>query len=126
MKLLISSSLIFLVTIVLGIGVNFKIDRQIQNFNQSLQEIQPLIVENEWLKAQEQAQTVQKKWEKTTQWWPLVLDHQELEEIDYLLSQVSEYIQKEDLTLAQSSLAELKERAEHIPEQEQPTLQNIF
>ncbi len=126
MKLLVSSFLIFLVTIVLGIWVNLSIDRQAQSFNQSLQEVQLLIEQNDWPKAQKQIQALQKNWEEATNWWPLVLDHQELEDTYYVLSQAREYIRVRDFPSAQSSLAELQKRAEHIPEQEQPTLQNIF
>ena len=56
----------------------------------------------------------------------IILDHQEIDNIEFSLAKIKEYVASRDLPLALGQLSELKLMIEHIPRKEAVNLENIL
>jgi len=81
---------------------------------------------NNWLEATKHTGELEKTWQEQKGWWPMILDHQEIDNIDFAMAQVKEYIANHDKPLALGQLSELKLMIEHIPRKEAVNLENIM
>ncbi|MGI5920531.1 MAG: DUF4363 family protein [Syntrophomonadaceae bacterium] len=66
------------------------------------------------------------KWKKEAKWWPIFLDHQEIDNIEFCMARTKEYVKNGNNPLSLGQLSELRLMIEHIPEKEAVTLENIL
>ena len=79
-----------------------------------------------WAEASFQVDELERKWDKEAKWWPVFLEHQEMDNIEFSLARCKEYVSRRDDALSMGQLAETRVMIEHIPRKEEITLENIL
>ena len=69
---------------------------------------------------------VRDAWEKHRRWWALFINHDEIDNIEMVLTRAEQYIKAREETLAFGELAVLRQMLEQIPENERVNLKNVF
>lgn len=80
----------------------------------------------DWAEATVQVHELERKWDKEAKWWPVFLEHQEMDNIEFSLARCKEYVSRQDLALSMGQLAETRLMIEHIPRKEEINLENIL
>jgi hypothetical protein len=93
---------------------------------QNIEQIEQGLENNQWDQAQAKTDELEKTWEKKANWWPAVLDHQEIDNIEFSMAKTKEYITTKNDSLSWGQLSELKLMIRHIPDKESLKLKNIF
>jgi hypothetical protein len=94
-----------------------------------LKHIDKIVVDlrkEDWESARAGTADLKKAWEKEAGWWPMVLDHQEMDNIEFALSRFKEYVAARDAALSRGALSELRMMIRHIPEREAVSIRNIL
>lgn len=81
---------------------------------------------DQWGSAVYQTNKLADTWEIKARWWPVFLDHQEMDNIDFSMAKVKEYVSSHNNSLSLGQLSELKLMVEHIPETEAVNIKNIL
>ena len=79
-----------------------------------------------WDLAQVQSQELESTWAQKAKWWPIFLDHQEMDNIEFSLARIKGYVGCQDNSLSLGQLSELRLMIEHLPCKEAVNLKNIF
>lgn len=109
-----------------GIWVNNSLQSTSDHLSAHIETVYQEVKNGDWDLAQENAERLESKWHDNTEWWPIILDHQEMDKIEFSLTKVKEFVGQEDQTLSLSQLAEIKLMIEQLPEKEKLNLKNIF
>jgi len=109
-----------------GFWINNSLQESTDRLSNQIQQVSNSIQQGDWSGARRSSDKLQRSWEKDARWWPVVLDHQEIDNIEFTMSRTSEYVRNQDPALAQGQLAELKLMVEHIPRKEEVNLENIL
>ncbi|MGI6713382.1 MAG: DUF4363 family protein [Bacillota bacterium] len=121
-------TLVVLLILILALGIFNQVllakstDTVTANFNQIYREIN----NENWAEAQNKIKISKNHWEKHKNWWSMVINHQEIDNIESSFSKISEYIKYHDKALSSGELIVLKQFLEHIPEKEKITFKNIL
>jgi len=126
MRLLAALLIIFAGVVVLGGWTNHKLEVTTGDLLKTIDSLDRAIEKKDWDRAGEGTARLEKSWEEKAGWWPVLLDHQEMDNIEFSLSRIKEYVSSHDLSLSRGQLAELREMIRHIPEKEAVTLKNIL
>ncbi|HZJ85398.1 MAG TPA: DUF4363 family protein [Syntrophomonadaceae bacterium] len=126
MRLLAPITVILIFIIASGIWVNSSLESSTITITKHIAQVNKEIRNDNWEKAVTEIEELEKKWEKEIKWWPILLDHQEIDNIEFSLAKVKEYIINESKPLALGQLSELKAKVEHIPEKEKFILKNVL
>ncbi|HHW61905.1 MAG TPA: DUF4363 family protein [Syntrophomonadaceae bacterium] len=79
-----------------------------------------------WEAAVEENAKLEQAWNGEAKWWPIFLDHQEMDNIEFCMARLKGYINGQDYSLSVGQLSELKLMIQHIPEKEAVNLKNIL
>lgn len=79
-----------------------------------------------WQEAELQFITLQNKWDRIKTYWPMFIDHGEMDRIEESMSKLSGYLENEALNETIAELYTLSYFIRHIPEKEALNLKNIF
>ncbi len=124
---LFASLLIILILILFGgAWVNYSLQETSLVLSRQIERVSQEIRQEEWETAQKHSHALEKSLDEKTRWWPIILDHQEIDNIEFSLAKVKEYVANRDLPLALGQLSELKLMIEHIPRKEAVNLENIL
>lgn len=126
MRLLLVLTIILAVIISFSFWTNHLLQTSADEILQSIEEIEQALGDNEWELARSRADELEKTWGEKAGWWPAVLDHQEIDNIEFSMAKTKEYIATEDASLSRGQLSELKLMISHIPEKESLKTINIF
>ncbi|OPX87150.1 MAG: hypothetical protein A4E53_02610 [Pelotomaculum sp. PtaB.Bin104] len=126
MRLLLTLLAIFAAVVALGFWTNQQLEVSAGELLQNIEQIEEDLESNQWDQAYAQTAELEKSWEKEAKWWPVVLDHQEIDNIEFSMAKAREYVAKKDTALTWGQLTELKLMINHIPEKEAVRLKNIF
>lgn len=126
MRLLASLITILLLVMAAGFWTNHSLEETAQYLGQQIEGISQEVKQGEWDAAQRQSQELEKAWKEKAWWWPIILDHQEIDNIEFSLVKAREYIASRNLSLTSGQLSEIKLMIEHIPRKEALNLENIF
>lgn len=126
MKQLIILSIAVALIIGLGLWVNHSLDVAAKDLNRSIQSIKQEVEQDNWQEAKEKVEALEKQWQKVGAWWPIVMDHQEIDNIEFSLAKLKEYIATKNKSLSMGNLSELKLMILHLPEKETVNLTNIL
>ncbi|MDD3653887.1 MAG: DUF4363 family protein [Desulfotomaculaceae bacterium] len=126
MRLLAALLIIFAAAISLGFWVNHQLQVSASELIQHIEQIESGLEKNQWDDASAQVAELEKAWEQKAKWWPTILDHQEIDNIEFSLAKFKEYVAKKDTALSWGQLTELKLMLKHIPEKEAITIENIL
>lgn len=126
MKLL-GSVLAILILIISG---GIWLDHELQNSSKVLTAQMDLvsieIADNNWSMAVTETEKLEKTWKKEAKWWPVFLEHQEMDNIEFAMARFKEYVATNDNPLAMGQLSEIRLMVEHIPRKEKINLENIL
>lgn len=126
MRLLIILFIIFVAAVSLGFWTNHSLGSSASELLQSVEQITQGVEKNQWDVAYNQTVELEKTWDKKAKWWPTVLDHSEIDNIEFALARVKEYVATQNTALARGELSELKLMIKHIPEKEAISIKNIL
>ncbi len=126
MRLLVSLLVIFAVAVSLGFWTNHKLAVSTGDLLENIEKIEAGIENNQWETARSHTMDLEETWDKKASWWPTVMDHQEIDNIEFAMAKVKEYIGNRNAALSWGQLSELKLMIKHIPEKEAVTIKNIL
>lgn len=126
MRLLICIGVMLGMLIGAGFWINNSLQESTDRLSNQIQEVSNSIRQGDWSSARHSSDQMERSWEKDASWWPVVLDHQEIDNIEFSMSRSSEYVRNQDQALAQGQLSELRLMVEHIPRKEKVNLENIL
>ncbi len=126
MRLLVSLLVILASIVGLSFWTNDSLQSSTEHLSEQIDMVQADIQDEQWETAARQTADIEKYWTKSARWWPVFLDHQEMDNIEFSLSKVKAYVNSRDTALALGQLEELKLMLKHIPEKEALTIKNIL
>jgi len=126
MKVLSAVLAVFALIVALGLWSNYGLTVSTAQLLPKVDRTASDIGQNRWDEAYAQILQLETDWNQKTGWWPLVLDHAELDGIRFDLARLREYVANRNVALASAQLAELRQRLEHLPDREAVTVKNIL
>ncbi|MGS0763495.1 DUF4363 family protein [Syntrophomonas curvata] len=126
MRLLITLAAILGMVIGMAVWFNHSLQETTNDLSRQISVISLTIAQQDWEAAAQQSKQLEQMWEEKARWWPAFLDHQEMDNIEFSLARVKEYVISRDKALSLGQLSELKLMIEHIPRKEAVNLENIF
>jgi len=126
MRMLAAVLILFAAIVTFGFWTNHLLSKSSGELLQDVEQIAAELESNHWDEACEQTAKLEKTWDEKAKWWPAVLDHQEIDNIEFALGRFKEYVVSQNTALAWGQLSELRLMIKHIPEKEAIKLQNIF
>ncbi|WP_054693068.1 DUF4363 family protein [Syntrophomonas palmitatica] len=121
-------TIITLSVIILGLGFwsNYSLQASSDELTKQINIISTDIKNGKWQAAKNHNEELQRTWDKKAKWWPVFLDHQEMDNIEFSLARVQEYVASNNKSLSLGQLSELKLMVKHIPEKEALNIENIL
>lgn len=110
----------------LGWSTNRYLTLSAAAFQDTIKEVELLVNENKWSEAEEIFQQIEKKWDRISRYWPLLIHHQEMDRIEECLAKIKSYLQHHDQSHSLAEIYLLTNYIQHIPQNEALNLQNIF
>ncbi|NLV21043.1 MAG: DUF4363 family protein [Syntrophomonadaceae bacterium] len=126
MRLLVTLVIILTLLISLGTWNNKALRDSTDTITGQIEQVMTAIDGQHWEQAMQQTAKIEKSWHENARWWPVFLDHQEIDNIEFSLAKVKKYVDTRNAPLAQGQLSELHLMLEHIPDKERINLENIF
>lgn len=126
MRLLLVLLIIFAIMVSFSFWTNHLLQASADEMLQKIEQIEQGLENNQWEQARAGTDELEETWDKKANWWPTVLDHQEIDNIEFSMAKTREYITTENASLSWGQLSELKLMIGHIPEKESINLKNIF
>ena len=126
MRLLTTLAVILALVIGMGAWFNHSLQTSSDDLTGQIKLLSSTIRQQDWETAVEHSENLEKLWEQKAKWWPVFLDHQEMDNIEFSLARVKEYVISQDDSLSLGQLSELKLMIKHIPRKEAVNLENIF
>jgi len=126
MKVLSGITLTLIIIVAGGLWINHELQKATDNLVMQIEQINQLINASQWPEAVNQTQQLEEIWKKEGRWWPIFLDHQEMDNIEFSMAKFKEYVAAQDAALSLGQLSEIKIMVEHIPEKEKVNLKNIL
>lgn len=126
MRLLTTLAITLIIIISLGLWTNSSLQSSTKELTRNIDRISAAIEDKRWDTAQQQTKELAGTWQEKARWWPIFLDHQEIDNIDFSLARVEKYVASQNNPLAQGQLAELRLMIKHIPEKESVNMKNIL
>ncbi|NLX02605.1 MAG: DUF4363 family protein [Syntrophomonadaceae bacterium] len=126
MRILTFLGLTMALIISMGFWSNHSLQESTRELSRQIEQVSHAIEEGEWENAREQTGNLEKIWLQKARWWPVFLDHQEMDNINFSLAKFKEYVASQNEALSKGQLSELKLMIEHIPQKEELNLKNIL
>ncbi|GAB6157255.1 DUF4363 family protein [Desulfotomaculum varum] len=126
MRLLAALSIMIVLLVVMGLWINHSITEAAHELSSHVQLISREVKQSDWQQANKQIDELEQKWRQIGSWWPAVLDHQEIDNIEFSLAKVKEYLAAGDRVHSLAQLSELNLMILHLPEKESLQLKNIL
>lgn len=126
MKPLVITAVLTILIVAGGCLTLYAIDAESQRLYDNLSTLEKDIENQNWEDALKKLEEFHVKWDKTSSFWSMLIDHYEIDNIELLLSQLASYVKTKDRSEALSQMSSLKTLIMHIPDKESFKLQNIF
>jgi hypothetical protein len=118
---------VILIILLLGSFMSYNyIQGSTHNFGSQITSIEQSISNQKWDAAQQKLDETQLQWEKSKNWWTVLLDHNEIDTIDISFKRLDKYIVTQDLPLSLGELSTLELLFDHISDSEKLNLENIL
>lgn len=117
---------VFILIISAGLWSNHALQVSTNQLTRQIELVSMEIENKDWETAVIRTDKLEQTWKEEAQWWPVVLDHQEMDNIEFSLAKVKAYVISRNLSLSLGQLSEVRLMIEHIPEKEAVTLENIL
>ncbi|MHB1043501.1 MAG: DUF4363 family protein [Eubacteriales bacterium] len=126
MRLLLVLAIVFALVVALGFWTNNALEASSEDLLRHVEDVALDVEGDNWRGAYGKTVELEKTWGKKSKWWPIILDHQEIDNIEFAQARVKEYVATKNNALARGQLSELELMIRHIPETEKVTLKNIL
>ena len=126
MRLLTALAVVLALIIGLGAWNNHALQTSTEKLTGQIERVMEEIDAQRWSEAQQQSIKLEKSWHDNARWWPVFLDHQEIDNIEFSLAKVEKYVATRNVPLAQGQLSELHLMLKHIPGKETVSIENIL
>lgn len=126
MRLLLVLAIVFALVVALGLWTNNALEASSEDLLRHVEDVARDVEGDNWREAYGKTVELEKTWDKKSKWWPIILDHQEIDNIEFAQARVKEYVATKNNALARGQLSELELMIRHIPETEKVTLKNIL
>lgn len=126
MRLITILGVILAATIALSIWSNRSLAASAQELSGKVESIAGAVSRQDWQQAEKQMAALEKTWNKKKNWWPALMDHQEIDNIESSIARTREYITAREIGLSRGEISQLKLMINHIPEKEKLNLKNIL
>lgn len=126
MKLVTVLAILFAAAIAMGIWSNNSMAASARELSGKVESIAGSITDQNWEQAEKQMSSLEKTWNSKKNWWPALIDHQEIDNIDFSMARIKEYINARDPGLSRGEISTLKLMINHIPAKEALNLGNIL
>ncbi len=110
----------------LGVWSNKLLQESAQNLVSLIDKAVVEIKADRWEEAENHIRELEEAWNRHVDWWSIILNHQEIDNIEFSLARCLEYVASRDKTLSLGQLSELRIMVEHIPDKEAVTWKNIL
>ena len=108
-----------------GLWVNNSLQEASDHLSERIEMVCQDIKSNDWENARDNINKLELRWGDYARWWPIIIDHQEMDNIEFSLAGQRIY-KRENRSLALGQLAEIRLMIKHLPEKEKVNLKNIF
>jgi hypothetical protein len=109
-----------------GIWVNHALESSTDDLVMQIDKTAIPIKENDWQSAVDQTETLEEEWKKEAKWWPVFLEHQEMDNIEFAMAKFKEYVASKDSSLSLGQLSEMRIMIEHLPKKEEINIKNVL
>ncbi|WP_018086611.1 DUF4363 family protein [Desulfurispora thermophila] len=126
MRLLISLLILLGLIVYGGLYVHNQLASQTSSMVSQVEEIKSAARKKDWTRAEQQLAGVTNIWRKQQGWWTLLMNHQEIEAVDFALARTQAAVETQNSAACAVEAEELKAILQHIPEKEAFALRNIL
>ncbi len=126
MRTLVTLLIVLGIIVGLGFWANYSLEESACDLIAQIDKVAAEIKGNRWTEATNHVEELEKVWSQKASWWPIILDHTEIDNIEFSLAKVKEYVANQHKPLSLGQLSELKLMIEHIPRKEAITLENVM
>jgi hypothetical protein len=123
----------FIIALIVLIAILSTSVMSIKSFKKSSNEIvamveitYDLVTNHRWKEASDEISKVETKWNKTENFWAMLIDHMEIDCIEESLTKSKNYIETQNISLSLAELDTLKFAVEHIYKKELVNLKNVL
>lgn len=122
------SALIVMVVLIvsLGLWINHSLELAAQELTHHLDQVIREVNRSDWPQANNHVEAMERDWKQIGKWWPVFMNHQEIDNIEFSLAKAKEYIVSKDKVESLAQLSELRLMILHLPKKEAITLENIL
>ncbi len=99
MRLLMSLAITLIAILGLGFWTNYSLQASTDELTCNIDQLSTEIESERWEAAQMQTEKLEKIWQEKARWWPIFLDHQEMDNINFSLARVKAYVASQDNAL---------------------------
>lgn len=118
--------LLLAIILVIGWGITYYLQKGADSLIAIAGELQAEILQVEWSQAEDSYRHLKKTWQQMSDFWSMLIHHQELDRIEESLSKLEVYLQYQEPTDSQAELNHLINLIRHIPQRESWNLRNLF
>jgi hypothetical protein len=126
MRLLVTMLIIFVAVVAAGFWSNQQLAASANELLLDVDKIHEEIDMESWDSASKHTEELEQNWDRKGKWWPALLDHQEIDNIEFAMAKNKEYIAQKNAPLALGQLSEIRQMIKHIPQKGNISLTNIF
>lgn len=120
---------IAVIIILLGAGGfwhSHYISQSAQHLTDRLDQVDEHLRGEQWQAARTGMEELKQEWLETRQWWSVLMEHRQMDELEVSLKRSEEFINAKNLTLGTTELITLRLLIDHISDTEILSFQNIF
>ena len=126
MKGLLLTGAALLLILIATAGVWLYLTDSAEQVCQELDGLEEAIMSEDWSRAEEVCRRAEEAWEQIRSRWAMLIDHEEMEDIDFAYVSLKGAIRREDRDEATADLTELVFFLRHAPEADRPGWENIL
>lgn len=126
MRTITTVTICFVLLIVLSLGSYRLIESTSNTLSTQLEKVENSINQQKWERAKQEMNLTQATWDKTKNWWTILLDHQEIDNIDVSINRLGKYVDLRRNALSLGEVSALKLYVGHIADTEVFNLKNIL
>lgn len=126
MRIYVAVVVVLLLVLAVSFATLDKLNSTAKELVEDFDGLEEAIATGNWAAAGHDVEELARKWNQHKDWWAIVIDHREIDNIEMSLIRIGQYICMQDRALAAGELAVLKQLLEHIPEKEKVNLKNIL
>ncbi len=122
----IALALLLAVFLLAGWGNYALLKKDAETLSDTAKKIQVSVQTGNWEEAEGHLTKTLKTWEKSKKYWPMLVNHREMDQIDEIINRLKSYLENQDSSMSMAELYNLIFYIKHIPEKESLNLRNIF